>query len=348
MKKIPLKRKKKQIEHVKHARITNETVAEHREKILAGGRKFKYPHQYVRHKLVINAILISFAVLILAMLVGWWQLYKAQDTSEFMYRVTRVLPLPVASVDGQAAQYSDYLMRYRSHELYLRRTGQIGLNASDDKKQLDFFKRRVLDGLEKDVYAEKLARDLGVTVSKGDVDKVIDDGRNTVTGRISQEVYDASTRDTFGYDPSEYRHIIRQSLLREAVTYKIDKKAGGVQQKVFERVKDLKATQSLEKIAAELKVQGETVEYGASGPVSPNNQDGGLTTASLKLQVGSISSATKAKSTAEDRYYFYFLRRLPVATGKVSYEYIRIPLTTFDDMFGQLKKQQKIAEYISI
>lgn len=348
MKKIPLKRKKKQIEHVKQARITNETVAEHREKILAGGRKFKYPHQYVRHKLVINAILISFAVLILAAVAGWWQLYKAQDTSEFMYRVARVLPLPVASVDGQSAQYSDYLMRYRSHELYLRRTGQIGLNASDDKKQLDFFKRRVLDGLEKDVYAEKLAHAQGVTISNEDVDKVIDAGRNTVTGRISQEVYDASTRDTFGYSPDEYRHIIRQSLLREAVTYKIDKSAAGVQQQVFSSIKDLKPTQSLEKIAASLKAQGQAVEYGVSGPVSPNNQDGGLTTTTSTLKVGQISSVTKAKSTAEERYYFYFLRRLPVAAGKVNYEYIRVPLTTFDNMFSQLKKQHKITEYISI
>lgn len=348
MKKIPLKRKKKQIEHVKHARITNETVAEHREKILAGGRKFKYPHQYVKHKLVINAILISLAVLILAMIAGWWQLYKTHDTSEFIYRVTRVLPLPVASVDGRAAQYSDYLMRYRSHELYLRRTGQIGLNASDDKKQLDFFKQRVLDGLEKDVYAEKLAANEGVSVTDKDVDKVIDAGRNTVTGRISQEVYDASTRDTFGYSPDEYRHIIRQSLLREAVTYKIDKDADAVQQKVAAAIKDLKANQSLEKVAADLKAQGEAVEYGASGPVSPNNQDGGLTTTSLKLEVGAVSSVTKAKSTAEERYYFYFLRRLPVATGKVSYEYIRVPLSTFDSMFNQLKKQNKITEYISI
>lgn len=38
-------------------RITTETVAQHREQILAGGRRFKYPIQYARHKLVINAIL---------------------------------------------------------------------------------------------------------------------------------------------------------------------------------------------------------------------------------------------------------------------------------------------------
>jgi hypothetical protein len=77
-------------------RITTETVAQHREQILAGGRKFKYPIQYAKHKLVINAILISIAALAALVFVGWWQLYPSQNTSEFMYRVTKFIPLPVA------------------------------------------------------------------------------------------------------------------------------------------------------------------------------------------------------------------------------------------------------------
>ena len=80
------------------SRITNDTVAEHRERILAGGRKFKYPLQYVRHRLVINTVIISTVALAALVSIGWWQLYSAQNTSEFMYKVTQVLPVPVASV----------------------------------------------------------------------------------------------------------------------------------------------------------------------------------------------------------------------------------------------------------
>ena len=54
-----LPRKKKEAEKLP-TRITNDTVAEHREKVLAGGRKLKYPLQYTRRKLVRNTILISF------------------------------------------------------------------------------------------------------------------------------------------------------------------------------------------------------------------------------------------------------------------------------------------------
>ena len=57
MKNIKLKRNKKQ-KASSAGRITNETIAEHRERILAGGRKFKYPIQYNKHKLIINTMII--------------------------------------------------------------------------------------------------------------------------------------------------------------------------------------------------------------------------------------------------------------------------------------------------
>ena len=101
------------------SRITNETVAEHRERILAGGRKFKYPVQYARHRLVINAILVTLAALVLLAVIGWWQLYLVQNSSAFMYRITRILPVPVASVDGEYVPYRDYLVQYRGSEYYL-------------------------------------------------------------------------------------------------------------------------------------------------------------------------------------------------------------------------------------
>src|SRR3989344_4195797 len=98
MKKLPRLKRKKQADQ-KPSRITNETVAEHRERILAGGRRFKYPIQYARHRLVINTIIISLVALLLVIGIGWQQLFLAQNTGNFFYRVARVFPIPVASVD---------------------------------------------------------------------------------------------------------------------------------------------------------------------------------------------------------------------------------------------------------
>ena len=344
MKTIKLKKRKQQAAETSTARITNETVAEHRERILAGGRKFKYPHQYVRHKLVINTILIGLVTVLLVTAAGWFALYKAQNTSEFMYRVTRVLPVPVADVDGEAVRYSDYLMRYRSQEMWFYNRGQLGPSKEDDKRQLDFFKRQVLDGLEKDMYAQKRARQLNVSVSDKEVQGVVDNNRHTATGEISQEVYDASTKDTLGYSPDEYRHIIKQSLLRQKVAFVVDTEANKLQQAVADALSKRKAKDSLQDIVQRFKKQEAGVEYGASGLVPKNNQDGGLSQEAGKLRNGQISGVVK--STTGDGYYF--VQRLSGDDRQISYQYIKIPLTVFDQQFVSVQKQHKIHEYISI
>src|SRR3979411_3287894 len=87
------------------SRITNETVAEHRERILAGGRKFKYPHHYPKHPIVL--ITLGIVLLSAASFFGFafWQLYGAQNTGDFIYRFTQVLPAPVAKIDNRTVLY---------------------------------------------------------------------------------------------------------------------------------------------------------------------------------------------------------------------------------------------------
>ena len=114
-------------------RITNDTVAEHREKVLAGGRKLKYPLQYTKRKLVRNTILISLGALVAFVVLVWVQLYVWRDTSEWAYRVTRVVPVPVAQIDGEYVRYSDYLLYYRSTVAVLENQGRSGDDLSKDR-----------------------------------------------------------------------------------------------------------------------------------------------------------------------------------------------------------------------
>jgi Tfp pilus assembly protein PilF len=65
-----------------------------------------------------------------------------------MYRITLLLPLPVAQVDGENVPYRDYLVQYRGSEYYLGKYGDIKLNTADGKRQLDYVKRQSLDKAE--------------------------------------------------------------------------------------------------------------------------------------------------------------------------------------------------------
>lgn len=342
MKKLRFKRRDK-ADSAAPARITNETVAEHRERILAGGRRFKYPMQYARHRLVFNTIIITIVALIIVIAVGWWQLYLVQNTNTFFYRVTRTLPLPVASVDSETVRYGDYLMYYNSSAHYLQRSEQLNLQSEDGKRQLDFVKRKSMDTVISDAYAAKIARERNITVDTGRIDKVIDDDRNTANGRISQETYDASALNVLGWSPEEYRQDVRTKLTRQDVSYAIDTEAQAKQERVAEMLKVPNA--DLEKIVAEIGGEGDAkAEVGGSGLVPHTNRDGGLSTAALKLNKGDVSGVIK--TTTGDGYYF--VKLLEKTDTQLSYAYIKIPLTEFKKQLAELKKNNKIREYISI
>lgn len=343
MKKFLSKFRKKGVEAP--TRITNETVAEHREKILAGGRRFKYPIQYARHKLVINAIIISIAGVIVLGIVGWWQLYIVQNTSTFVYNVTRVIPLPVANVDGQPVLYGDYLMRYRSAIHTLVQQNQIDLNSTDGKRQADYHKGKAMEGAIADAYGQKLASQLNLSVSDAEVNSYLIAQRQSSNGVISQRTYDASILDILGWSPDEYRHVLASELLRQKVAFAIDTAASDVSKSIGAQViatgSDFKAI-----VTATNALGGVQVAYGAPGLVPRSNQDGGLASAASKLQKGQVSGVIKSTTTTGDGYYY--VRLLDSNTTQVSYEYIQIPLTEFNHRLANLYKAKNIVEYISV
>jgi len=341
MKKLFKKRKK---EAKIPSRITNETVAEHRERILAGGRRFKYPMQYARHRLVINTIIIAIVTILLLVLLVWQQLYMAQNTSSFFYRITRVIPVPVASVDGEWARYSDYLMQYSSTAHYLREKEQIDLGTEDGKRQLDYMKRRSMDNVVASAYAQKIARERNITVSDEQVDEVIAQGRTTTNGEISQEVYDASIRDLFGWEPDESRASIRANLVRQEVAYAVDDDARALRDEAAAMVGKEK-NPDFDEIARELGDDGgEQASAGVSGLVPRTNRDGGLSQAAAELEEGDVSSAIR--TTTGDGYYF--VKLLEKNDTQVSYSFLRIPLSAFNDQLAELKEKGGVTEYIDV
>ncbi len=342
MKKLRLKRKAAPQEPP--SRITNETVAEHRERILAGGRRFKYPVQYARHRLVINAIIISVVALLAVVVLAWWQLYPQQNTSTFFYRITRVLPLPVATVDGQSVPYSSYLSAFRSQEHYLQTKEGVDLYSKENKQQLDFIKRKALDDAVADSYAAKLAKERNITVTSERVDAAIAHQRASRDGVTSQETYDAIVMDHFSWTPAEAREVTERKLLLQEVAYAIDKTAMTQRDQVLAK---LKTEADFDKVATSIAPIGEArVQAGLTPLVPGNNQDGGLAAAAVKLDVNQVSDVFR--STTGDGYYVVKLLE-KTSDNRVRYAYLKVPLTTFGEQLKALKKDDKrYTEYISV
>lgn len=344
MKKIFRKILRKKDEPEVSSRITSDTLAHHRERILAGGRRFKYPIQYARHKLVFNAIIISFAALILVTVVGWWQLYPEQNTSDFFYRITKVVPVPVASVDGRLVLYSDYLMKYLSSVHYLETKEQVNPKTEDGKRQIAYIKQQSMNDVVADSYAAKLAETLGLSVSDVEVEAFIKAQRQSDSGEVSDQTYEAVIADYYNWSPDEYRHVIKNKLLRQKVAYQIDKKANDL---VTAAKSKLATNQnySLKTLASDLSSQsGIKVDYGLSGWVSKYNHDGGLSFEASKLSKNVLSDVVI--STMGDG--FYIIRLLDSNDSQVNFEYIHIPLSEFAAKLQGVTSSGKVQKYISL
>jgi len=343
MKKL-LHRFRKQNDLPPSSRITSNTMAQHRERILAGGRRFKYPIQYTRHKLVINAIIISILALIIVIVVGWWQLYKAQNTSEFMYSITKVMPVPVANIEGQPVLYSDYLIKYLSSIHYLEQKEQVSLNTDNGKRQIEYIKQQSMRDAITDAYALKLSKSLDISISSSELENFLKEQRQSSDGEISQQTYDAVILDYYGWNPAEYRHVTEGKLLRQKVAYAMDKDAlEAVDSVKSELKKDPKA--NLKNLATKISNQTSIKTlYESSGWVLKTNQDGGLSVEAAKLK--KLQTSSVIKSTIGEGYYF--VRLLDSNNTKVKYEYVRVPLTAFTKALDNIIDSDKVKKYISI
>lgn len=317
-----------------------EKVEERREEVLAKGRKFKYPLQYTKHKLVINTILVA-AVAVVAMVVaGWLALYQFQSTGEMMYRVTQVLPVPVAEVDGAKVRYSDYLMIYRSNlQTSEQQSGQLGNTEDDDLVRAEY-KRTALEAAVEYTYAMKLGKELGLSVSEEEIDQAFDEHRKVGGVERSEEAFLKIVQDNFGMNRREYRRMLELTLMKAKVEQEIDETAQAVAAEV-----ETMLNENGGDMAAVAESLGEQVEYEATGQLVDNmNVDGGRSNKAMTLEPGQVSE--RFLSNNGDGYYF--VKLVEKTETQVNYESIKVKFTTFAERVAQLYEEGKVKELIEV
>lgn len=326
-------RKKKPVEKLP-SRITNDTVAEHREKVLAGGRKLKYPLQYTRYKLVRNTIVISLVALAALVALVWAQLYVWKDTSDLAYRITQAIPLPVAKIDGKYVRYSDYLLYHRSTMAFLEDQGGSEDQAAADK--IKFHKQQALDRALEGAYVQKIASEKGLSVSDEQVKELVESERSN--RGLTPEAYEAAVSDRLKWTMDEVHRAFRIALLRREVAFNIDTKAADLAQEINTA---LLAGGTLQELAEKY---GKRVEYRAEIMVPADNSDGGLSEAVSNLAVGEVSGSIK--TMAGDGYYFAM--RQESGEGEIRYSYLKVPLEVFQEKFKAAKDSDQTKIYIDL
>jgi hypothetical protein cdiviTM7_03053 len=332
--------KKSNTQETQVAKITNTTLEEQRKEILNKGKKFKYPVQYSKNRLVGNALIIALVILITGSGLLWYQLYKAQNTGEFIYRFTTVIPFPVANVDGENALYRDYLMEYRAN-MQIANAKKDEIESANNVKALSVLnKNKAMKNAIANAYAQKKAREMGISVSEKEIDEAFDAQRKTQNTELTESALYKIAADNYGLSPSEYRRMfIELPLLRRKVTAEIDKNAATTRDEVVKYLND--NSNDFSKAAEQF---GDKIEYNKPGKVRKTNIDGGRSKVASQLNVGEVSKPFI--SNAGDGYYI--VKLIEKSDNEISYESIKIKFTEFNSQLEKLEKEGKVKKYIKV
>ena len=317
-----------------------EKVEERREEVLAKGRKFKYPLQWTRHRIVINTILISVIVLAMIIVGGWLALYRLNMTDDLLFRITEIFPLPVATVDSENVRFSDYLMFYRSSMTSIERQSGSQFDESSFNELRNEYKLSALSEAEKYTYALKLAKELNIDVTQEEVSTEFN--RHLKVGGIdrSEEAFTKIIESNFGLTKSEYERMLYLTLVKAKVEMEIDKNANNI----AKQVESILAESGNDYHSAAERLDGQIIYEETGGLVDSKNIDGGRATEAMKLEPGQSSG----RFVSMNGDGFYFVKLINKTETEVNFVSIKVPFTKFDSNFAALREEGKIEEYIQI
>ncbi len=219
-----IKRLKNRGESVPSAvpRITNQTIAEHREEVLKGARKYIYPLQHSKHRILllttsilIVGVIAFFSYVILA-------LYRFHGSSTFLYGVTQVIPFPVAKTGGQYVSYENYLFEVRHYTHYYQNQQLLDFDTPEGSQQLDAFRKQALEKVVNDAYIKQLARKYNVQVTDAEVDEQIQVVRNQNRLGSSDDVFEDVLQSYWGWSIDDFRRSLKTQLLTQKVVAVVD------------------------------------------------------------------------------------------------------------------------------
>lgn len=344
--KNPIKRRKGEEERVTEAfanvpRITNDTVAEHREEVLAGARKFIYPLQHSKYSVIrISAVLLAVVVIAFFSYVGL-SLYKFQSTSNFVYDVTRVLPLPVAKAGDRWVSYESYLFELRRNMHYYRTQQGADFAKEDGKVQLQRLKDQAMTSVIKAAYVKEVAEEKGIEVTNREVQDQVALVRSQNRLGSSDRVFKDVLNEFWGWSVADFERALRQQLLQQKVASTLDEDSKKRANDALAQVKggaDFAALATAQSEDPVTKANGG--QYPEPITKSNNAIPPKLTAALFSLKEGEVSGVVDTGYTRE------IVKAIKVGDNTVTASHIQFNVKDIDNYINPVAKENPPMRFI--
>ncbi len=342
----PYKRAKSTEERVNDAlsnvpRITNDTVGDHREEVLSSARKYIYPLQHSKHRVVRISLALLILVLVSFFTICGLSLYKFQSTSTFIYDVTRIVPFPVAKAGNTWVSYESYLFELRRNMHYYRTQQQANFSTKDGRSQLTRLKKQAMNQVIQDAYIKQLATQHGVNVpdqaAANQLALVRSENRLGNNDRVFREVLN----EFWGWKEADFKRELKQQLLAQAVVTRLDTVTMG---RAESALRQLKGGADFASVAAQTSDDPATKANGGKYPVNLTRSDKDippmLSAEIFKLKPGQVSGIVNTGYTLE------IVKVLDAGAGGVHAAHIQFTLKNINSYIKPLQTSNPPRLYI--
>ena len=324
-------------------KITDETVAEHREDVLSSARKYIYPLQHSRKRIVsISTSIIVLAVLVLFGYIGL-SLYRFQNTGSFIYGVTQVIPLPVAKVGSSWVSYESYLFELRRYMHYYETQQQVDFSTKSGQAQLDRYKQQAMNEVITEAYVNELASRYNVSVSNQQVDQEVALVQSQNRLGSSQSEFNDVLSEFWGWNEADFKRELKAQMLQQAVVAKLDT---ATEQRAQNALNSLRHGADFATLAAQVSDDTSTKNNGGQFPnlISQNDPNIApqITQALFSLKVGQTSGIINTGYTLE------IVKVISIQGGLIQAAHISFNLKPISDFIAPLEKSQPRHVFIHI
>ncbi len=348
MKKIPSKltklRRNQPEAPAANGRITNDTVAEHREEVLGKARKYIYPLQHSKHRLVKISISVFLIALVVFFAYCTLALYKFKSNSQFLYKVTQVIPFPIARIESDFVAYENYLFEVNHYIHYYRTQQNLDINSEAGQQQINQFKKRALDKVINDAYIKEIAAQRGIKVTDREVEDEIIKVRNQNRLGASDEEFRGVLRDFWNWSENDFKRSLKTQLLTEKVISALDTGAHDRANAAHAQLKNGKDFATLAReVSEEQNSKPSGGDYGFAIEKTNRDIDPAIVDALFKLKDGEYSSLI------DTGYGLEIVKRTQTQPdGKLRAAHIAFYFKGIDDTLNNLKEQRKTRAYLRL
>jgi parvulin-like peptidyl-prolyl isomerase len=324
-------------------RITNETVAEHREEVLSSARKYIYPLRHSSHKIVTVSVILFIAVVVIFFSYCSLALYKFQSTSGFIYDASQVIPFPVARVGSHFISYENYLFEIRHYIHYYQTQQQVDFSTQSGKQQLNQFRQQAIAEVVNNEYVDQLAQQNGIGVSDDQLNNEITLLQQQNRLGSNDKIFAAVLKDFWGWSITDFKRELKQQMLAQAVVSKLDVNAHQKAQAILGQLQTGADFATLAKQNS--NDTGTSANGGSYGfAVDRTNRDISpqVINALFALQAGQTSGIIDTGSGLE------IVKVNSVSGGEVQASHIFIAFNNIDTYINPLKAKEPPHVYIHV